>query len=267
MNTLRTSLLAAACAVTAPLASAITIDFETASGYTTGVLSGKPSTGTQWALTNGGTNVVNVAAGVGVGGSQGIAGTGTGSGSNFVYYGFNTTNADLGATFDANSSIVDYSFAWRPTQAFGTSNSQSIFSFSIGSDTATGSNAALRLDIRSSGRLIALDGTTNQAVDGLFTLNTYATISGQINYATNTYTLFVNGVQQFTSISGGNLAFNNAASNNAFIRIGNLGGATADYRTWNADNIIVAIPEPSAFAALAGLGALGFAASRRRRRA
>ncbi len=266
MNILRTSLLAAACvALSAPFASAITIDFD--SGYTTGTLDGKPTSGTQWALTSGNTNVVNVTANIGVGGTQGIAGTGTGGGSNFVYYGFNTTSADLGATFDAASSIVNYSFEWRATAAFGSSNTQSIFAFTIGSSTTTGGSAAIRLDIRSSGRLIALDGATNRALDGLFTPGTYATISGQVNYATNTYTVFVNDVQQFTSFSAGNLAFNNASSDNAFIRIGNLGGGTADYRAWNADNIIVAIPEPSAFAALAGLGVLGLAATRRRRRA
>ena len=266
MNSSRLTSLAtlALVAFAAPLASAITIDFD--SGYTTGTLDGKPTSGTQWALVNGGTNVVNVTAAIGTSASQGIAGTGTGAGSNFVYYGFNTTNTDLGTTFDASASVVDYSFDWRATQAFGTSNAQSIFAFTVGSSTATGGSAALRLDIRSSGRLIALNGATNQAADGLFTLGTYATVSGQVNYETNTYTVFVNGVQQFTSITGGNLAFNNAASDNAFIRVGNLGGATADYRTWNADNITVtAIPEPSTFAALAGLGVLGLAAARRRR--
>lgn len=211
-------------------------------------------------MTNGNTNIINVATGIGEGGTQGLVGTATGGGSNFVYYGFNTTNTDLGFTFDSSSSVLDYSFQWRPTQDLDGGTGDAIFTFAIGSDQTTAGSAAMNLTIRASGRLVALDTATARAVDGLFTLNDYATISGQINYAANTYTVFVDATQQFTSFNSGNLAFNNAASDNAYIRIGNINGGTnsALYRTWNADNISV-IPEPSTLALLGiALGTMVF---------
>jgi hypothetical protein len=251
----------------ASAASALTIDFETGSGYAAGNLVGQPSTAgaTTWTRTNAATaaNVINVAAGIGVGGSQGIQGVGTGGGSNFVYYGFDTTNTDLGFTFDSASSVLSYSFQWRPTQALDGTSASDIFRFTIGSSENAGGNAALSLGVRNNGVFVAQDGTNARTQAGLFTTNTYATISGEINYATNTFTVFVNNTQQFTDFNGGSLTFNNAASNNAFLRIGNLSGGTTDHRTWNLDNISV-IPEPSAVAAILGLGAFGLVYLRRR---
>lgn len=261
------NLTIACLAISLPLAAgAATIDFEAGSGYSLGDLAGQPSSGTQWAMTNGGGNIVNVASGIGTAGSNGITGTATGGGSNFVYYGYNTSNADLGFTFDSTSSVINYSFDWQPTQAMDGGTGDEIFRLTIGSSSNIGGSAAANLTIRASGRLIGLDGGTNRAVDGLFTLNTYSNISGTIDYGSNTYTVFVDNTQQFTSVNGGNLAFNNIASDNAFIRIGNLNGAstTGQYRTWTADNISV-IPEPGAFALLGGLFVLGTVALRRRR--
>lgn len=242
---------------------ALLIDFESGSGYSTGDLAGQPSSGTEWAMVNGGTNIISVASGIGVGGSNGIVGSGTGGGSNFVFYGFNTTNADLGFTFDPSSSVLDYSFQWRPTQTLDGPTGTEIFRFAIGSDEDTAGNAAMNLTIRASGRLVALDGSTNRAVDNLFTLNEYATISGQVDYGSNTFTVFVNDTQQYTTINGGNLGFVNTDSDNAFIRIGNLQGANADYRTWNADNISI-VPEPHTYALIGGVLALLVVLIRRR---
>lgn len=258
-------LLAGSCLLATAQAAAFVLNFD--AGYLVGDLAGQPAAGTQWAMVNGNTNLINVEAGIGVGGTNGIAGMGTGGGSNFVYYGFNTTNADLGIVFDANSSVLEYSFQWRPTQALDGGAADNIFQFAIGSDQNAAQSAALSLTIRASGRLVALDGSTNRPVDGLFTLNEYTLISGTVDYSTNTYTVFADGNQLFASINGGNLGFNNAASDNAFLRIGNLnGGNAANYRSWNADNITV-IPEPSTYAALFGLLAIGLVILRRRLRA
>lgn len=249
-------------------ATFLLIDFETESGYEAGQdLVGQPNSGTTWERTfqDFGTNNISVVEGIGVGGTMGIAGVGGGTG-NFVFYGFNATNTDLGFTFDSSSSVLQYSFAWRPTQALDGAVGTDIFRFTIGSDETSGGNAAMNLTIRASGRLIALDGGTNRAVDGLFTLNEYAMISGTIDYDTNTFTVFVNNNQQFTAVNEGNLAFNNLASDNAFIRIANLQGTTADHRSWNMDNISI-IPEPRVYAAIFGLLAIGFVLVSRRRRA
>ncbi len=245
------------------LSQAILIDFET--GYSAGDLNGQPSSGTQWSRTLGAVNDVNVATGIGTGGSNGITGEDNGSGSNFVFYGFAPSASDLEGTFDSASSIVSYSFDWRATETLDGSTSTNIFAFIVGSDSTSGSNPALNLNIRGQGRLVANDGGSNRAADGLFTVNTYSTISGDIDYATKTFTVFVDGTQQYTSFNGGNLSFANAASDNAEIRLGNLSGGSlsANYRTWNADNISIAVPEPTSAAML--VGALGLLALRRRK--
>lgn len=242
----------------------LTIDFD--AGYSASDLAGQPGSGTQWALVNGGTNVINVASGVGDGGTQGLVSTSFGSGSDHVYYGFNTTNTDLGFTFDNSASILNYSFKWRATQALDGASGSDIFRFTIGSDEVTAGSAALDLSIRASGRLIGKNVAANVAQDGLFTQNVYSTISGVVDYSSNTYTVFVDGVQQWTSTNGGNLGFVNAASNNAYISIRNGSGTTAEWREWNMDTIAVSqVPEPSTYALITGVFVLGFACWRKRK--
>lgn len=258
--------LALALALATPFAAqALTIGFESGEGYSAGNLEGQPTSGTQWTRTNApaAANVINVASGAGVGGSNGIVGVGTGGGSNFVYYGFNTTNADLGFTFNSSSSVLQYSFDWRPTQDLDGTSASAIFAFMIGSDQNAGGSGAAQVTVRNNGVFVAQNGGAALTQAGLFTTNTFATISGTIDYGANTYTVFVNGVQQFTGTNGGNLAFVNADSDNAFIRIGNLSGGSADHRTWGLDNITV-IPEPSTLALL-GIAAGALAMFRRRK--
>ena len=242
------------------------IGFEEEEGYSTGNLVDQPSSGTQWDETNPASPVgsISVVDGIGINGSRGIQGSANPS-SDFNYYAFNTTDADFGFTFDSESSVLQYSFQWRlADETFG--GTAFLFRFTVGSDHIRGDNAAMNLTIRADGRIIALDSGTNRARDGLFTLNEYATISGVIDYGANTYTVWVDGEQQFTTHgpnADGNLAFNNTDSDNAYIRIGNLSGTTADHREWNLDNIAI-IPEPSAVAMLS-LGLVTMLMARRRR--
>lgn len=229
--------------------AAVVIGFETAEGYSAGDLNNQPSSGTQWTRTSGAGNFINVANGIGVGGGAGISGASGGAG-NHIYYGFNTTDTDLGGTFSSTSSKLEYSFQWRVTEAFAAASVDN-FRFVVGSDQNAGGSGALQLTVRSHGVFVAQSGGTTLTQAGLFTPNQYATISGVIDYGANTYTVFVDGTQQFTDTNNGNLSFVNASSDNAFIRIGNLTGTSADYRTWNADNItlgIIPIPEPSTMA-------------------
>lgn len=245
----------------------LVIGFEEGEGYDTGNLVDQPSSGTQWDETNPAAAVgsISVVDGIGVGGSRGIRGAAN-TGSDHNYYGFNTSDTDLGFTFDSESSILSYSFDWRPTQELDGGGSF-IFRLAIGSASDIGASGAAEFIVRADGRFIAVDADSNRARDNLFTLNEYSTISGVIDYGANTYTVWVDGEQQFTT-SGpngdGNLGFVNTASDNAYIRIGNLSGTTADHREWNLDNISI-IPEPSAVALL-GLGMVTVLAVRRRRR-
>ncbi|GEM_PF-2477898 len=87
--------------------------------------------------------------------------------------------------------------------------------------------------------------------------------------AANSYHVWFNGTQltSGSSIAGGNFAMHNSTTDISHISFGTGGGQTG--ADWLIDNVnasvLSAIPEPSTYAALAGLGALGLAASRRRR--
>ena len=268
----RTSLGAAVLLIASATlpANAAMIGFESGEGYTaSSILGGQPTSGTQWARTNGSDITgIQVTAGAGSGGTAGITPR-QGDASNFTYYRFAALDADLGGTFDAASSLVEYSFDWRATQALDGPSGTNIFSFVVGSNDNAGANSALTLNIRANGRLAVNDGTTTRVVDGLLTTSTpvsdtpFRTISGKIDYATKTFTVFVNAVQQFTSFNGGNLSFNNSSAANPWVQIANLSAdtipANANYRTWAADNVKIAIvPEPATLglAALAGLACL-----------
>lgn len=249
-----------------PLAHAgILINFE---NYNTGNLSGQPGTGTQWAIVNGSTSIVNVADGVGNGGGKGLVNTQLG-GSNFVHYGFNTSDSDLGFTFNSASTILNYSFDWRPTQTLDGSDSAYLFDFVLGSSLSTSfSDAANRISIRSDGALRVFDSTNTRLQTGLFfdSVGTYRTISGTLNYETKQFTVFVDGTQLFTDFNGGNLSFH-GASDNAYIRVNNLLGNTpANWHEWNLDNIsLTQVPEPATASLLLGLLVTAFVVAQRRK--
>lgn len=202
--------------------------------------------------------MVSVNATAGTSGGYGLINQQGGT-SNFTYYRIPLSNADIGTTFNASSTILDYSFDWRLNDAaFGSSNPSAVFQFAMGGTTNSASDSVLRLDVRNSGRFFAAHGGGSAVVDGLFTAQTRATISGQVNYATNTYTVFVNSVQQFTSVNGGNLTFLAGSVENANVYLANLNASTAstNYLNWSADNLSV-VPEPtSALLLAAGLTTL-----------
>jgi hypothetical protein len=256
-----------ALTLTAAVQAQLFIGFESAEGYNTGALAGQPSSGTEWSSLIG-SDSINVADSIGLGGTRGI--TGTTSASNFAFYGFSTTNSDLGITFDENSTVLQYSFQWRPTQDLDAGTSRDIFTFAIGgtAGNTTGTDSASTFRVRSDNRVSSTSGTTALLTGtGIFTTNQWATISGTVDYGSKTFTIFVDDTQLFTTTNGGNLSFRDANASSAYIHMGNLNGASnaADYRTWNADNISI-VPEPSAYALLGGVMALAAVLIVRRRR-
>lgn len=253
MKTKSKFLLAVLTAAALPFsAQAFTTGFETTDGYSNGNLSGQPSSGTQWTRTNGSDlSMIAVAGGVGLGGTAGLINQ-QGGGSDFTFYRIQLTNADIGTTFDADSTVLNYSFDWRLNDAlFGSNNGAPIFQFSMGGTTNTASDSALGFEIRNGGRLFLLHGGDTAAADGRFTPQTWHTISGQVDYGANTFTLFVDDVQQFTNVNGGNLTFRGGAVENATVYFANRNASTdnASYLNWSVDNLTV-VPEPSTLALL-----------------
>lgn len=231
-----------------PMAQAgIFINFD---DYDTGNLSGQPGTGTSWAVVNGSPpNPINVAVAAGTNGSNGLVNTSTGGGTNFMHYGFNTSDSDLGFTFDKDASIVNYSFDFRPVQALDAPEGavDSLFEFVICSSQASGfSIFATRIVIRNNGQVRVNNGGSwlhSEASEQLFTAGVYHTISGTLDYATKTHTIFVDGVQLFAEVNGGVLGFA-GDPDNLFIRLNNLragSDAATKWRQWNVDNIALAL--------------------------
>ncbi len=99
---------------------------------------------------------------------------------------------------------------------------------------------------------------TYTSVSSLSTSYEQGATGGGVNLDPNTSNLYWNRLATLTDLTW-------APGQTLYIRFLDGNGAGA----WGIDNFsfVTAIPEPSSFAALAGLGALGFVASRRRRRA
>jgi hypothetical protein len=217
-------------------AAAITIDFDnnlTGGTYTAGnLLEGSPSIGTQWvrsANTGVAGSAFKILAGVGADRNQGVtaqAGSGTITSANYT---FSPSNTDLGGTFNATSSIVNYSFSVRFESA---PNTSSVY---LGRVHIGPTNyPAAEFDFWSNGQVKALNGSGGNGGTDIILKTTkggatnftplggvYFTYSGQVNYATHTYTVFLDGVAQ--TIAGptatANFGFQNNSANTADITI------------------------------------------------
>jgi len=264
-------------------AHAIIITFD-ASNYTTtggtggnGNLAGQPGTGTAWGGPNntGTTAEYIVTSGNGVGGTQAITSQVGIAGTNFTSYSFAPSTSDLAGTFNASSTILDYSFALRLNATTNSSNT-AVTRF------RTGSDLALRFEMLSTGRINMLNGngtgaggsaitlktTTGGATDFTAAANTYFTVSGQVNYSTKTYTVLVNGIAQTigNATASQNFGFFNNTASSATLSVINLNSDNANWISTSYDNISYAvIPEPSSAALLGlSLGIIVFLTHRRK---
>lgn len=254
-----------------PVANALVIDFESASGYTTtggtgavpGMLVGQGSS-TKWTanLTEDGS--IKVKATGGVGGSQSIQTQASGS-VNFAQYRFVPTSAELGGAFNASSTVINYSFSLKLD---GDANANSTLSI-LRLRTGTGGND-MRLELTANGRLGIGDGSVNVIAKteggGTFVApsNTFFTVAGTIDYTTKTYTISVNGVTQLTGSASPNFSFSPTSNpSSADLFFFNMNPNGVDWMPVTIDNInytAAAIPEPST-AALLGAAAAGLVAA------
>ena len=272
--------LTLALATLTPEASAAIITFDGVDGYSTtggtalnGELRGQPSpvAATKWAGPDQVPARINViqdsAPGENAAQTQpGIVGT------NFTQYTFTPSATDLGGTLDANASVVNYSINLRfdDPDYTGAGNND----FIAVQRVRFGSENVARFQLFSGGRFSYHVGSTveRQASTTLGgttrfvgTEDVYFNVAGQFNYATNTYTLLVNGVPQTTADGGTNvnIPFFNAAASTADVRLFNLNSENTNWRRVSVDDLTVAIPEPTTALSLGLIGAFGLLKRRR----
>lgn len=133
---------------------------------------------------------------------------------------FNASTADLGNPFINTSSEVLLSLKYAKTTSNASMTGNEISRFWLGN----GGNAPFMLEFEDNGAIgyksgniqyyITTDGslsTSKTAAFNLFAVGAWNDISADLNYATNTYTLSVNGVAQF---GGSAISFINTTSAN-----------------------------------------------------
>jgi hypothetical protein len=240
-------------------ASAVLIGFETTSGYQVGNLYNQPGTAgaTKWgaipnAINN---NLLSVTSGAGVGGSQAIVAQANATVAAGVYQ-YVPTSTDLGGVFSNASSQIAFSFQlkWDSLGPSGTYTGR----FFVGNTLSTQAGDVLRLSWGANGQLIyTLSDTTVRFATNAGGMNfaaaagSFYTVSGVLDYATKSYTLSVNGVQQTDNLGSSNISFVNAAGANvnSNFEIQTQLNNSANFRPWTLDNLNYAlVPEPSAVA-------------------
>lgn len=259
-------------------ARAVVIGFETAEGYSTsggttflnGNLGGQGISPNTWsAPTVTGADKLRVVPNAFTAGnpsSQVVELFDTGRTQNDLYRIFNPS---LGATFNANSSILSFGFQFL-YDSVATSAASSL-RFGIGE--LGGGQQILRLELVSNGKLNFNDGTSYISVkngsgtDLISPPDQWITISGVANYATNTYSLFVNGVQQVGSAGSEdfNMDFFSTANKTAVLNFWAMGSTGTTFAPIYLDNVsLQAVPEPGSLLLLGA--AWGFCTLRRPRR-
>ncbi len=237
MHKFLTSTLAAV-ALTAAHSHALLIDFTAAEGYADGDVNGQEG----WARVFGPEPLFEVsdAATSGV-----LAPVATGGA---VFRNF--SDAELGGTFDNSSSLVEYSMTYELIGPTGGPFNQNVV-LRIG---APFGSESVSFTFRQDGFVSYTDGDGFVGGPGIGT-GTH-TLTGQIDYATNTYSAFIDGTELFTPFTR---SIANAGTATAVLRL-DAGGTLA---TINIDSVGLAIPEPTSAALM--LGAVGLLALRRRR--
>ncbi len=277
-STLLSTVLATATAASLLLtpASAIVIGFEADEGYQLGDLKNQPGHGTLWTSTGTQANLV-IEADAGTGGSgQALVAHKT---SSAAFYSFQPSATDLGVPFVNNQTKIAFSFDYRFLGDYNSTGAYlGVTYFRIG----TTSGNAISFAFYNNGTVnysdgLGLAGQKNANAKAAGGAQFYGgkeqwfRIEGELNYATQTYTLSINGVVQ-TSYDGTrtHLGFNATGPINTYdLNLLSLNVNQADWRAYAIDNlsynaVTAAVPEPQALGWI-GIGVLGMAAAYGRR--
>ncbi|MDR1284329.1 MAG: hypothetical protein LBK99_26480 [Opitutaceae bacterium] len=245
-------------------AKAILIDFESASGYSTGSIINQTQTGTThaWRGQTAGTPNANILQVTSDGsGGQLLKANNIADASGGPFFIFDTTAADLGETagntFSTDSSLVLFAFRFRFDDTLSATSSTA-FRFGIGS---TG-GVILQLEALTTGQINCSNGAGNFRIQTsgntnfVATTGAWITVSGRIDYKTKTLTLAVNDVNQN---GGESITFKSGYSDSLpNISIRDHASGTTGFVGYSIDNISLAlttaaIPEPATTAATAAI--------------
>ncbi len=254
--------------LTGASAGAMTIGFEPGEGYSAGSLSGKPSSGTKWSGTS---NLMYVTAGVGNPGQAARFAAPNSGPTAFSNVQFAPAAADFGG--DAAPITAGYGgklsfgmdLAVNTASDLSSSTALSAFLRFGSDDVEFFLQRDGELEIRSSAGNFLAATTTGGATAfdfDTYGLNTFVRVEGVANYATDTFTVWVNGVQQSHATAGLNIPFKNGVQpTNAFDHVrfqNNFASTDVAYRQFTVDNLnISVVPEPAFASLLAGLTLLG----------
>ena len=227
----------------ASLQADLTIGFEESEKYFVGDLREQGAAIPPWTMVNGRVNIITVEDGVGKNDSRGITGIATGNASNYVYYRYQPTEAELGGQFHPSNSILRYSFDVKIDQEFGLEQHSAIFAFAVGGTTSAGEDAVMLIEVRNNGRIAANynKGSENgfTGMDNQILPNQFVTISGIINFKEGYFTVELEGLPLFSNIQGGQLPLRIGGHKNPSILIGNINGGAGQEKhlRWMVDNI------------------------------
>lgn len=246
-------MLGLACAQ-ATAVHAIEIKFEASEGYSisggtpfaNGSLGGQPSKAgaTQWlGSSTPGTDMVRV-----VKDARGqFLQTVNTQHEGGAFFRFFPSEKDLGGAFDPEGSVLAYSFILRiEDEPFAHKRDTGVLVRPrIGEDSS--GHPVTPFEFLDSGRFnysdetqtiaaVAKDGTTFYAKKGI-----PFTVSGQIDYAANTYTLFVNGVQQKTDKGSLAIPFKSTEGKTANFSLRDLSDTGRGFRRVSFDDLKLTI--------------------------
>lgn len=234
----------------APVLHAIDIRFTAAEGYSTnggttfanGNLVGQPAGAglTKWTgSTSAGTDRVRVTSAAG----EQFARTVNSTTTNTAPREFLPGAADLGGTFSPSSSILNYSFSIRFDDAPIAGSSDVLLRPRLGEDGAGHPVTAFevladgRFNLNDGATIIAAKTTSGGPTNFIAATGTYFTVSGVVDYANETYTVYVNGVAQKGTTGNTWLAFRSTSGKTPKFSLRELSNGTAWFRRLSINNV------------------------------